>query len=355
MENKRLMYYSNGSYCASKSDFEDWETKFTPGTWESSDLFTSLKDCCVTKFWYDIKGCVEASPKEIDFSFSIEVENIVLPGTCQDADAIAQGLENAIDIGLGEHGKSRITQIGCATLDLNPNTYSSECGGCLSGSYIDGYSEIPDDYFLSSTSSTTVAVLVNAKQFCADTACLQVLYDTIVANLIAFVNSGDLTSEIVMYSSLRQPPIPELLNVQVVASSFTTSGEYTNPFTQPDDLNGQALMLYYPNFDDGNNRCAADGYQKNYMNDSPEYFLFSSEEECCQEWFYYNKDCSSSSSGSPTNEVFVPDWYTSVCSLKDESLVDSSLQLYTFTSSRDCCSAVFEWNYKACCRAAGGC
>ena len=355
MENKKLMFYSNGSYCDSKSNFSDWETKFTPGSWESSDLFTTLKACCITKFWYDIEGCVETSPKEIDFSFSIEVQNLILPGTCQDADTIAHGLENAINVGIGGHGTSRVTQIGCASLDLNPDTYSTVCAGCLTGRYIDGYNELPDDYLSTSTSSTTVEVLVNAKQDCPDTACLQELYDSIVANLIAFVNSGDLTSEIVTYSGQRLPPITELFNVEVVAGTFSTSGIYTNPFTQPNDLNGQALMMYYPNFDDGTNKCNADGYQKNYMNDSPEYYLFATEEECCNEWFYYNKDCSSSASESSTNEVFVPDWLTSSCSLKNESLLDAGLKLYTYTSSRDCCNALFGWNYESCCNTAGGC
>ena len=138
MGNSKNMYRSNGSYCEIKADLEDWQTKYTPDhRWDDSDLFFTLKECCVAKHWYDIEGCIEASPKEINFSFSIEIGHIVEPGSCQDADTMAHGLETAINNGLsfiyGNHALSTITGIGCATLLLNDDTHSTECGGCLEG------------------------------------------------------------------------------------------------------------------------------------------------------------------------------------------------------------------------------
>ena len=56
MGNEKPMYYSNGQHCDQKVYFEDWESKYTPGTWESSDQFGTLKECCVAKV--SLRVCV---------------------------------------------------------------------------------------------------------------------------------------------------------------------------------------------------------------------------------------------------------------------------------------------------------
>ena len=96
----------------SQVNFEDWESKFTPGSWDSSEQFDTLNECCVAKFWYDIVGCIAASPKELTFSFTINIENVVTPLYCQDADTMGNALETAFNIGLGNDSTSAVTGIG---------------------------------------------------------------------------------------------------------------------------------------------------------------------------------------------------------------------------------------------------
>ena len=101
MSNNHPMYYSTGSHCELKVDFEDWEDKYSPGDWDSSDLFETLLECCNAKFWWDVPGCLAASPKELLFEFTFDLMGLVEPTVCQDADIIGNALEVALNKGLG--------------------------------------------------------------------------------------------------------------------------------------------------------------------------------------------------------------------------------------------------------------
>jgi hypothetical protein len=46
MGNDHLMYYSDSVKCDIKVEFEDWESKFTPGGWRASGLFDTLEGEC---------------------------------------------------------------------------------------------------------------------------------------------------------------------------------------------------------------------------------------------------------------------------------------------------------------------
>ena len=120
MGNQKPMYYSNGSFCDKKVNFEDWESKYSPGTWESSSLFETIQECCVTNFYYDIEGCMADSPKSLSFSFSLTLNNMIEPTNCQDADTQSKALETAIGVGLGYSAWSHVSAIGCATLLSDP-------------------------------------------------------------------------------------------------------------------------------------------------------------------------------------------------------------------------------------------
>jgi hypothetical protein len=60
---------------------------------------------------YDIEGCIAKSPKELTFSFTIDINNIITPMYCQDADSMGNALETAIHIGLGSESVSIVTSI----------------------------------------------------------------------------------------------------------------------------------------------------------------------------------------------------------------------------------------------------
>ena len=417
MSNEKHMYRSNGSYCEMKADLEDWETKYTPDRWEDSDLFFTLKDCCVAKHWYNVEGCIDASPKEITFSFSIEINSLIEPRSCQDADTIAHGLETAINVGVGIHAISMVTGIGCATLFLNADTHSTQCGGCLKGL---PYHSERQDYSTAAT-PTTVTASISAKDHCADSACLQLLHDSVVRDLTDFVNSGDFATETIIYAETRRPWIPELFDIEVVPSSFSTSGSYSDPFVE--ELNPtNPSNLWYPNFDlHEGGKCVNDGLEKLYMQAHPAAYLFSDQEECCNQWYWYDPNCADTNSskssvdhvGSASSTpmkfypdhssglcgqksefeawerdtydtieeccsdkllynyanccaagggcqstgtyVYVPDWSTSTCTQKSESLLVSYEKPSAHYSATECCTELFGWNKRECCNAAGGC
>lgn len=45
MGNQKPMWYKNGEVCDQKVYFEDWESKYTPGSWDSSSQFETLQEC----------------------------------------------------------------------------------------------------------------------------------------------------------------------------------------------------------------------------------------------------------------------------------------------------------------------
>jgi hypothetical protein len=236
MGNQKPMYYSNGSFCDQKVVFEDWESKFTPGSWDSSSQFETLRECCVAHFYYDIEGCIAASPKELTFSFSFTLNEMIVPLNCQDADIQGKALETAIDVGLGSSSTSQVTGIDCVTLSNDPDTDNTICGGCLSGSYLgDDFDGTRDGGYYSNTASATITVDVTTKSpDCQDAACFQSLYNEIISDFTTFIGSGQLTTEIISWAQARVPPIPELWNSQADTNSFSTTGSYNDPFNDPD-------------------------------------------------------------------------------------------------------------------------
>jgi hypothetical protein len=233
MGNEKPMYYSNGSFCDQKVYFEDWESKFSPGSWSSSDLFDTLKECCAAKFYWDIPGCVAASPKELTFTFSFTLNNLIIPLTCQDADTMGNALETAINIGLGSSSISQVTNIGCASLSRNPDTDNTECGGCLAGAYVGDYDGTrPAGYYTQSSSATITVDVTTKSADCGDSACFQSLYNSIMADFTAFMNTGGLTTEIQTWAAIRLPPVPELWNSEVNSTSFSPSS-FSDPFNDP--------------------------------------------------------------------------------------------------------------------------
>lgn len=191
----------------------------------------------LVKFWWDIEGCIDASPKELKFSFSIDIIEMITPLYCQDADTMGNALETAIDIGLGSNSISTVTAIGTATLDIDTDTGNTICGGSIGSSYLGDYDGThPAGYYSSSPDAITINVEVSTKSAdCTDSACLSALYASIIAGFTAFVDKGDLTLEIQTWAATREPPIPELWNAAVVTGSIVT-GTFTNPFEDPNGL-----------------------------------------------------------------------------------------------------------------------
>ena len=87
---------------------DQWEVKYTPQIWGASDLFETLEECCNSKFWWDVPGCIGASPKEVVFDLTFDLLGLIEPTICQDADTIGNALEVAMKVGLGD-GTTNVT------------------------------------------------------------------------------------------------------------------------------------------------------------------------------------------------------------------------------------------------------
>lgn len=65
------------------TNLDQWDVKYTPASWDTADLFETLKECCVSKFWWDVDGCTAASPRELMFEFNFDVKALIVPLNCQ--------------------------------------------------------------------------------------------------------------------------------------------------------------------------------------------------------------------------------------------------------------------------------
>jgi hypothetical protein len=137
MSNDHLMYYSDSVKCDIKVEFEDWESKFTPGGWRASGLFDTLEGKTINSlrlsllplklklnlggmlsllqnaaevrpfssrmhlfldthieltiftliaahFWWDIDNCMAISPRDAKFSFEFKLSDLKAPVSCQE-------------------------------------------------------------------------------------------------------------------------------------------------------------------------------------------------------------------------------------------------------------------------------
>jgi hypothetical protein len=122
MQNEHPVWYSNGANCELTTNLEQWDVKYTPQTWAAADLFETLEECCNAKFWWNVEGCKATSPKEVMFEFNFDVNALIVPLSCQDADTVGNALEVAMGSGFGVEVTSNVTTLGCVTLSRNVET-----------------------------------------------------------------------------------------------------------------------------------------------------------------------------------------------------------------------------------------
>lgn len=236
MDNLHPMYYRFEERCDRKVEFEDWESKFTPGDSESSGLYETLEQCCIDEFPYGIDNCLGSSPREMTFEFGIDISQLIEPSNCQDADIIANAIAFAVNNELGSESNAFVSAIGCVTISRNTDTGNTECGGCLEGSsFIGDY----DGTRLPLANATGVVTRVGgevstASSECADSNCFTDLLNSVVSMFSSSVSEGRLTRAILSRASLRVPPVGQLLNVTVLTNSFKYE-DATNPFVVTKD------------------------------------------------------------------------------------------------------------------------
>lgn len=353
MQNEHPVWFSNGVTCESKTTLEQWEVKYTPQTWESADLFEIMGQCCNAKIWWDVDGCMAASPKAVSFEFSFDLKALLEPGSCQDADTVGNALEVAMNSGFGVVSTSAVKEIGCATLSRNVDTSNPECGGCLAGTQFDGgWDGTRDPSYFTYNPDQVTKVVVQVTSECAASLCpndasFATLYNQMIADFNVYLQSGQLQTKIRSWALERAPPVPELYNVQAVGTSLATDGTYVTPLATADGDSS-----WYPDFINPENYCSNDGNTPIYMNkpETKQSYIFTSKAECCEKWFSYAPYCQGGLSNDPDVEKFYLEWTSGGCSKK----LASEFQSYEqgrYDTLEECCDK--SWDKGQCCKSPG--
>ena len=363
MSNERPMYFSNGNFCSIKTLFEDHESNSFE--WTSTTLFETLDECCRERFWWDIDGCLEGSPKKITFEFSVNIQGLGQPQFCQDADRIANGLEAPASVGFFGDTNAFVQSLGCVDMTRTVTYDSHGYGGVVDGGLTDCRGCLADDpTFLGqgnantrgedyhnvpqtvATSSVFSVHHVGTK--CSDDACFQDLYDDLVREFTEFVNSGRFATEVQSWArNDADPPISELFDVGVEASSLTFWG-LTTPWRLPAGNSG-STDAWYPDWREEIAACRNDEKHPPYMDDNPGDYLFDSREECCAVWFAFG-DCLDSSDTSSAEEMYYPDWVGLTCGKKSEF---EPWEDERYETLDECCSTKFWYSEQSCCSTPG--
>ena len=243
MGQSRAMYYSDGSKCLSKANFEDNELNSME--WVHTTLFETAEECCREKFWWDVGACIQGSPKEIIFTFSIDVNGVSEPTNCQDADRIAQAMQAAANFGWDdEYTHAFMTSIGNAELSTNTLEGTTECGGSLAGQTYAGSYDPSAKVVYDISNKVTMTFEVSAKSVsCSDDPCFQDLYNLLKNNFSLFVGYGLFTTEIA--AKAIEMGVPYLLIALPDALSLTFGTFKTAEVIAAESHSG----LYYPNWE----------------------------------------------------------------------------------------------------------
>ena len=283
MANEEFKFYKNEDKCDSKIFFEDWELN-SPAAWTDTTLFDTVEECCANLFWFDYDACVGRSPVMFKFEFCVDIKGLTDPQDCQSADIFANVIEAAINEGTqdtvfnntGSSGHvgnitsadTNITKIGSVSLGKVLGT--TVCGGSLEGEdFINELTGAVPDLLAAANKNITVCGVITVKeQECKDVACLNEHYAAVKEELNRFVDDGDLTLAINRLSTIRLPPVPELLNVIGAPLSLTTQN-----LVLPATITGDINFKYFRGSIKSNSRLESRAHRDHY---GDSFFYFSS-------------------------------------------------------------------------------
>jgi len=351
MGNERSMYYSDGIKCDSKVNFED--TELNSMDWIQTTLFETVEDCCRERFWWDIVGCINKSPKEIQFTFSIDINGVGEPTNCQDADRMAQAMHDAANVGWNDaYTHAFVTSIGNVELSSGSDG-TTECRGSLAGQSYAGSYDPKDGYPLDSNNLVSMTFKVSAKSStCSDDACFTAFFNQLVTSFSLFAGYGLFTTQII--SEASKQGVPALFIALADATSIVWGAMKTAAMVAAESSSGK----WYPNWENTEatvethkHTCTNDGREPTYMRENAASYLFDSQKACCNTWFSWEDDCITSETVS-ADLYYYPMWEDNTCSRKQ----DHEFKYWEkdkFTTLDECCSRRFDWDFTACCNAPG--
>ena len=176
-------------------------------------------------------GCMQDSPKYLEFEFSIEFADLSEPTNCQNADAIAKRLQDAMAPAMSSGTEVLVVGIGAVTIDNDVALGTTQCGGSLSGQSYQGDFSLGVDY--SDPSGDVTVVTFRVFKDCSSSGCtsdqsIQSLYDETWQSLETYVDSGSMEQDI-LDSVNTSPAVPQLQHISVDIASMAPVGTYKDP------------------------------------------------------------------------------------------------------------------------------
>ena len=229
------------------------------------------------------RNLTNGNGERLHFDFTLEIDNIVQPKSCQGANAISTIIKAALNSGLvGSVAASYVVKIGCVRLSYGM------CGGCLGTAYDDN-----------SSTTTSITVAVISKSRCYNSSCLQSLYESITDGFRDFIGSGVLTHELQTYAMKSIPNVMELYYAEVITDSISAEG-YKDPFALKPELGSD--VIYVPDW----TLCSCTAYTKDSRDlmaiQHNEFYTFQSASVCCGALFGFRKtQCCEEAGGCDRN------------------------------------------------------
>lgn len=169
-----------------------------------------------------------ASPKEMQFEYTVDFMQVAEPENCQDADTMAKRVREGMAPGVPSGSSIEVVAIGGVTLSNDIAAGTTECGGSLAGQpYLGNWSQGTDH---SEIPAETTTFTFRVTTVCSDTSCgsdsaSQVLYDTTFNSLRSYA-SGPMNADILIEAA-ENPTVGALQYVILNSNSFAAAGSYT--------------------------------------------------------------------------------------------------------------------------------
>ena len=169
-----------------------------------------------------------ASPKEMQFEYTVDFMQVAEPENCQDADTMAKRVREGMASGVPFGSSIEVVEIGAVTLSNDIAAGTTECGGSLAGQPYMGNWNLATDYSEIPTDTTTIKFRVTT--VCSDTSCSsdsasQALYDTTFNSLQSYA-LGSMNLDI-LTEAAENPAVGALQFLVVDGSSVTAAGSFT--------------------------------------------------------------------------------------------------------------------------------
>ena len=194
--------------------------------------------------WWDVYGCKQNSPMVLEFEYTVDFVNFAEPTNCQDADAIAKRVQEAMAAGMPSGTTILVVGIGGITLENDVALGTTQCGGSLSGQGYQGDWSLDTNYNPSTDTTTiTFRVSTDCGSGCADTQSVQTLYDATLHDLDTYAQ-GSMTQNIISAAG-ESPAIVQHQNADfaVDSSSFAYDGTYKDPRAEMEETVVEANLL----------------------------------------------------------------------------------------------------------------